>query len=101
MSRCDLSKVTQLVGGRAGLIMPTTLVVREERSMEVRAPCALGVSGRGKVVLVQQLAAPLRTTPGPHPPLGPRYRQLPLVTLYLRPLSPPPRLWAHELHGLW
>lgn len=27
MSRCDLSKVTQLVGGRAGLIMPTTLVV--------------------------------------------------------------------------
>lgn len=32
------------------------------------APCALGGSGRGEVVLVQQLAAPLRTTTGPHPP---------------------------------
>lgn len=92
-SRCGLPKGTLLVGGRARLIIPTTLVVPRTREHGGGSHLCARRFGEGEVVLVQQLTASPETTQPPT--TGPLYSQAPSVTLSL---SPPSSSLSVSLH---
>lgn len=80
--RPGLPKVTELVGGRAGLIIVPTPVVLRMEELEVGAAPVLGGSERWAVVLMQ-LAAP-QEPPSPPPLLpGTFSHPEPLASLHL------------------
>lgn len=85
--RCGLPKGTLLVGGRAGLIIPTTPVV--PRMRESGGGSRLCARRFGKVGGRAGAAAGSvpKNHPAPLPTPGLLYSQAPLVTLSLSPLS--------------
>lgn len=121
--RCGLSKVPELVGARAGLLIPTTLVVpRTEERGHGSCLCAGRFRKGGRLCWHSSWQHP-KNQPALPQLLGPLYSLAPLVTPSLAALSisqavrtlgaPPclsplkgqgvgsPRLDTHEPRGLW